>query len=210
VSRTLFITALAISLTLGACSDDGESADDTPDTTAVADDAPDTTATPDDTTTTAAADDGPCPAATELTITGSDTVDGPLEVVTEFADVTFDESADLVFASYEIPEDPQFGVSAPVGDPLAPEGGVIFQVSLFAGVEQVLEPGEYVDDDEAEPRITFISLYNGSERINPLGDHTVTITEYTEDHICGEITAVGETELQSFPIIQGRFVTERV
>jgi hypothetical protein len=158
----------------------------------------------------AAADAGPCTVETALTISGSTVADGALDVISEFADVTLDETADLVFASYSIDEDPQSGLSAPVGDPGAPSGGVIFQFSLFAGVDKTLGTGTYASNDEAEPRITTISLYAGSERINPLGDHTVTITEYTDDAVCGEIAAVGETALQSFPTVTGRFNVPRV
>jgi hypothetical protein len=189
------VSSVALVLATAACSDDESSDPPTPEEEAAQ---------------IAAADAGPCTVETALTISGSTVADGTLEVISEFADVTLDETADLVFASYSIDEDPQVGWSAPVGDPGAPTDGVIFQFSLFAGVDQTLGTGNYPSDDEAEPRITTISLYAGSERVNPLGDHTVTITEYTDDALCGEIVAVGETDLQSFPKVTGRFNVPRV
>lgn len=211
--KHLTIPLLALAFTLGAvaCSDDS---DDTASDDTTADAGSDDTASDDtsadtepaDTTTTTEA--GPCPSETTLEILNSEGLDGEMDIVTEFADVTLGESADLVFATYEIEEDPQFGLSAPVGDPGAPDGGLIFQVSLDGDGEIVA--GEYPDDDDAAARISFISMYNGSERINPLGDHTLTITEITEEQICGEITGVGETDLQSFPYLEGTFVVPAV
>jgi hypothetical protein len=174
-----------------------------------ADDASTTIAAPTETPSPAADLTDTCPTETLLVARNTGTIDGELELTTEFADVTLDQSADLVFATYELPVDPQFGVSAPVGDPQAPPGGVIFQLSVSTQ-EEVLPLGPYPPDDSSPSRLTFTALYNGSERILPLGDHTVTLTDYTDDLVCGEITAVGDTGLQTLPVVEGTFRLTRV
>lgn len=163
--------------------------------TGLPDGAPDTSATA-----------GPCPEGTTLTLVDSDGTTRRVDVVTEFADVTLGDTADLVFASYEIPEDPQFGVSAPVGDPQAPVGGTIVQFTLFGGDNDAFPTGTYVEDDAATPRIMFAAAYDGPTRINPLGDHTIEITEVTTDHLCGTITGIGDTGLQTLPYVEGDFL----
>lgn len=213
-NRKLIPAALVTAgLLLAACGgDDDESAADTTaasETTAVG---TDTTVTeePAETTTTAA-EDG-CPAETVLEINNGATAgltDGPVADIEVFADWS-DPTVDLVFSSYPFPEDPQFGLSAPVGVPDVPEGAYLFELSLFAGVDKTLEPSVFVDDDAAEPRIQFIDLSFGSERILPLGDHQVTITEITETEVCGTIDGSGDTALQSFPFVTGAFVAPKV
>jgi hypothetical protein len=166
-----------------------------------------------DGTTTTTVAEGDCPSETVLEINPGATAgltDGPVADVEVFADWSMDQTADLVFSSYPFPEDPQFGLSAPVGVPEVPEGEYLFSVSLFAGVDKTLEPGVFVDDDAAEPRIMFIDLYLGSERILPLGDHQVTITGITETEVCGTIEGSGDTALQSFPFVTGEFVAPKV
>lgn len=165
----------------------------------------------DETTTTVA--EGGCPSETVLEIgngAAAGLTDGPIADIEVFADWSLDQTVDLVFSSYPFPEDPQFGLSAPVGMVEVPEGEQFFHVSLFAGVDKTLEPGVYVDDDAAEPRIMFIDLYSGSERILPLGDHQVTITEITETEVCGTIEGSGDTSTQSLPFVTGEFVALKV
>lgn len=198
VRRTLLI--IAIVLGAAACSSDGDSADTATTTSASAEQA-------DGSTASTSADS--CPSETLLVVSGSQGIDGELELVTAFADVTLDQSADLVFATYEIPEDPQFGVSAPVGDPEAPPGGVIFQLTLVTQ-EDVLPMGDYPEDGTSPTRIAFVAMHNGSERILPLGEHTVTITDYSDERICGEITAGAGGGAQSFPVVEGTFNLVRV
>ena len=99
-------------------------------------------------------------------------------------------------------------MSAPVGNPDVPEGGIIFRASIHASGQ--LAVGEYTRDANDLGRMTHISVYHSSGRINPLGQHTIVITEITDEHICGEINGVGETELQRFPTLSGRFRLDRI
>lgn len=160
----------------------------------------------------APADDGPCPSATTLTLGGIDRsphlegVDAVLTPATSFADVTLGQSADLVFASYTIEADPQFGISAPTGNPDAPEGGLIFQVSI-TGDGDALAAGEYRREDGEAGRVSTQSMYRGSNRIVPIGDHRVQITEMTDDHVCGEIVP---EEGANWPTVSGRFRIDAV
>lgn len=148
---------------------------------------------------------GPCPDATALTLNGVDGV-SLSPPTTQFADVTLNRSASFVFTSYTLEPDPQFGLSAPVGDPHAPEGGLIFSINVDS--PETLANGTYTEDGENAPgRVSFTSMYKGSDRILPLGDHTVNITEIGEDHICGEIVpAEGATH----PTVSGRFKVDKV
>jgi hypothetical protein len=188
--------------------------------------------------------EGPCPAESDLELSNSaaatgidgDPVgraDGPIPVLTGFADVTLDENADLVFADYEIAPDPQFGLSAPVGDPGVPEGNLFFSISITMAGEgtldtieyRALDPGEGAVESPADltdpnasipdldPHVNFTDLYVGSQRIIPLGSHTVTLTEITEQRLCGEITAdtdANDLQVDGFPVVEGRFVIDRV
>ena len=153
-------------------------------------------------------DDGPCPDVTNLVIAGTaredyyEDIDGPIPAGTAFADVSLGSSVDVVVASFEMEPDPQFGLRVPVGVPSLPDGGFMFRFSIHS---QALAPGEFTEDESEAGRMSHISLFHSSGRINPLGDHTIVITEITEDHFCGEITGVGETSLQRFPTISGRF-----
>ena len=222
ISRRWTVLVAALALLGAACGDDGGGGD-------TDEGASETTSTEAATTTTEA---GPCAAESALTISNSDGLDGPLDVVTGFADVTLDSTADLVFADYEIEEDPQFGLSAPVGDPGAPDGGSIFQVTLTAGSAEILEPGDFpeqgpesaldspgdITDPDADipsvpPSIAFVSLYNGAERILPLGTHAVTLTEIDETQVCGTITGsedASDLQADGFPIVTGDFVIDVV
>jgi len=158
------------------------------------------------------ADDGPCPSATALTISGIDRsphLDGVAPAfapTTGFADVTLGQSASFVFASYTIEADPQFGMSAPTGNPNAPDGGLIFQISI-SGEGESLGNGTYAEENGEAGRVTTTSMYCGSSRIIPMADHTVRITEITEDHVCGEIVPA---EGASWPAVSGSFRVDAV
>lgn len=158
----------------------------------------------------APADDGPCPASTGLTIAnlgGSphlDGVDAAFVPTSAFADVTLDRSADFVFTSYAFEADPQFGISAPTGDPEAPDGGLIFQISIQAAGD-ALAPGEFTEEGAAGGRVTTNSMYHGSSRIVPMVDHSLELTEITEEHVCGVISSADG----SFPGVSGRFKVDR-
>ena len=155
---------------------------------------------------------GPCPAATSLTLSGLDRspylegAGATIAVSTGFADVTLNSSTSLVFATYTIEADPQFGLSAPTGVPDVPEGGMIFQLSLDPSGD--LAAGVFNEDGEgAAGRVSHESMYRGDHRINPLADHTVTITEVTDEHVCGEIAP---EEGASWPGVSGTFKLDRV
>lgn len=158
----------------------------------------------------APADDGPCPASTSLTISNLDRsphLDGvaaALVPTTSFADVTLGSSAAFVFASYEIAPDPQFGISAPTGNPDAPEGGVIFLIDIQAAGD-ALAPGEFTEEGAAGGRVTTNSLYHGSSRVIPMEDHNLEITEITDEHVCGVISSSDG----SWPGVSGRFKVDR-
>lgn len=156
------------------------------------------------------ADVGPCPAATGLTIAHTDRsphLDGVAAAfapTTGFADVTLNQSASFVFTSYAFEADPQFGISAPTGNPDAPEGGLIFQISIQAAGD-ALAPGEFTEDGAAGGRVTTNSMYHGSNRIIPMEDHSLVITEITDERVCGTISASDG----SFPGVSGRFNVTR-
>jgi hypothetical protein len=186
--------------------------------------------------------DGSCPEETSLEVANSDggtgfsgdPVDldaGPIETMTGFADTT-GGNAQMVFADYAFEEDPQFGLSAPVGDPEAPDGGLYFMVSITTGGEGDLAPGEYralepgegavsspgdLTDPDADipdipPSVNFEIMYLGAERI-VIGNHAVTLTEVTDSRLCGEITTdADETDLEVLgqSVITGDFAIDRV
>lgn len=186
---------------------------------------------------------GGCPDATTLEVVNGESArgaagdpvalaSGPVDVATSFADDS-GSSASFVFADYEVAADPQFGLSAPIGDPEVPAGGLIMVVTISTGGEGEITAGEYraletgegavespgdlTDPDatipDVPPSVSFEALYLGDDRVLPIGVHSVTVTEITDTAICGELTGdTGETELQAdgFPVLEGTFVAERV
>lgn len=244
VRRALGLAIAAALIVAGAagCGDDGGDEDTAASTEATADS---TAAAGTDTTGAGDPDEaaGGCPDETTLEVVNADAArggdgaevaldEGPVDVVTAFADGSGGD-ASLVFADYEYEADPQFGLSAPVGDPDVPEGGLILVLSITTGGEGDLTTGEYgpletgegavsspgdlTDPDASIPdvpaSINFEALYLGADRILPIGEHTVTVTEVTDATLCGELTGdTGETELQAdgFPVLTGTFVVDRV
>ena len=207
MTKTTIGLLLAALLVLGGC-DDSEEATPSPETTA--DNPPVAEETPAEETPEPAADE-PCPTETSLTLGAIDRsehlagMDANFAPTSAFADVTLNRSASIVFTSYEFEADPQFGMSAPVGDPGAPEGGLIFQIRVDA--PETLANGEYDSEGEGAGRVSFTSMYRGSDRILPMADHTVRITEVADDHICGEIVPA---EGANYPTISGRFKIDKV
>jgi hypothetical protein len=148
---------------------------------------------------------------------------GALDVVTGWSDegphpdntVDYDGSLSMVFADYEIPVDEQFGYSIPIAGSEVPADGTELQVSL--AYDGVIEPGlTFVDQTadaevlaEHDGTINFISLFEPSGRA-VLGETVVTITEITDNEVCGEITGVSETDLQSLTAVEGEFVVDRI
>lgn len=245
VRRALGVVVAAALIMAGAagCGDDGVDEDGASGTEATA-----ATSAGDGTDTTEAETDsdedpGGCPDETTLVVVNADAArgadgaevaldEGPVDVVTAFADGSGGD-ASLVFADYEYEADPQFGLSAPVGDPDVPEGGLILVLSITTGGEGDLTTGEYgpletgegavsspgdlTDPDASIPdvpaSINFEALYLGADRILPIGEHTVTLTEVTDTTLCGELSGdTGESELQAdgFPVLTGTFVVDRV
>ena len=227
----------ALTLAAAACgSDGGDDAGPVDDTTV------ETSAA---TTDAGEADDpaGGCPDETTLEVVNADAArgadgaevaleEGPVDVVTSFADDS-GSSASFVFADYEVEADPQFGLSAPIGDPEVPAGGLIMVITISTGGEGEITAGEYralgtgegavespgdlTDPDatipDVPPSVSFEALYLGADRVLPIGVHSVTVTEVTDTALCGELTGdTGETELQAdgFPVLTGTFVAERV
>lgn len=227
----------ALTLAAAACGGDGS------DEAAPADDT--TVATSAATTGAGEADDAAagCPDATTLEVVNGESArgaagdpvalaSGPVNVATSFADDS-GSSASFVFADYEVEADPQFGLSAPIGDPEVPDGGLIMVVTISTGGEGEITAGEYgaletgegavespadlTDPDatlpDVPPSVSFEALYLGDDRVVPIGVHSVTVTEITDTAICGELTGdTGETDLQAdgFPVLEGAFVAERV
>lgn len=147
--------------------------------------------------------------------------DGTFEAVTMWADkaphpdntVDYDQQLDLAFFTYEFEPDEQFGVSIPI-DPDTPDGEHFISLALSNPDEPVAAGQRYVDaldaedDPDADGEISFTFWEYGSDRLLP-GGMEITITEVTDDQVCGEITTQTETDLQQFIGIDGTFVTNR-
>ena len=89
--------------------------------------------------------------------------------------------------------------------------------ALEPGEGAVSSPADLTDPEadvaDLDPHVGFTSMYRGPERILPLGDHSVTLTEITDQRLCGVIEAdSGASDLQvdGFPTVTGPFAIERV
>lgn len=214
-------------LALTACSDDDTSDESTGATTAgtaMTDDTTmsDGTAMTDDT----AMSDGACPDETVLTIANTDTdADGELEASWALADDGpgysngDDTNMELAFSDFDFPEDEQFGIQIPVGVPSdLPEGDTFVNISMFNPDETIAADQTYIDQlvfDEdptvADGKVNFFAAYLGSERLGTFGDVQVTITELTDERVCGTIETLGsETQLQSLATVEGDFIVDRI
>ena len=152
--------------------------------------------------------------------------DGPIDVVTAWADegphpdntVNYDTTLSFAVSSAEIPVDEQFGYSIPVGEPedLGAED-VYLSVSMtsdatiakgmtFTDASMTSSSGTAPDSDG---EINFIAAWIGENRLL-LGDSVVTITELNDDMVCGEISSVTDTDLQTFVGIEGTFALDRI
>ena len=147
--KRLTIAALAGALALGAAGCGGDDGDDSAATTTAADDSSTTAASGtdepgDDGDTTTTADDASDPCVNDLTLSGSESADGPIEPGTFWADagphpdntVDYDRTLELALAGFEIPVDEQFGRGVPVGVPEVPEGGIILTAYLSRSADQ--------------------------------------------------------------------------
>ena len=219
-TRALAVPAAAALLALAACSSDDSSTEATGSSSAPGG----TTATDDAMTDDTAMDgsmDGDCPSETDLAVEGSELEPGDdLEWVWAVSDDGpdvlngDDQNMELGFATYELPEDPQFGIEIPVGVPDVPEGETFFNISLFSP-DGPLEPGQVFidqlvyDEDPAayDGEINFFSFYVGADRDVLFADFEVTITDITIEHVCGTIEPV---EGGSGATIEGEFVVDRI
>lgn len=215
--RLLLAAALAVAA--AACGDDGGSGDAAETTTAPAD----TGSEGDggdggDDTTTEPADEG---CTTDLELVGTDGADGPVEPGTVWADagphpdntVDYDRSLELVIASFELPIDEQFGRSIPIA-PDVPEGELVVTAYLSNDADaEVIGAGQTfssaTDAPEDVGTINNVTAFVGTDRLL-LGDVTITITELTDEQVCGEIATVVETDLQQFAGIEGTFALDRI
>lgn len=224
------LVSVALVLGLSACGGDGgedasttSAAETTAPASTSADGGTSTTAAGDDTTTTVGADQsGDC--VNDLALKGSTASDGPIEPGTFWADagphpdntVDYDRTLELALANYEIPVDEQFGRGVPVGVPTVPDGGVILTayLSLSADQDPVSAGQQFTSVTDAaridsDGTLNSLVVYAGTERVL-MGDTTITITRITDDQVCGTIEGVAETEMQSFAVVEGTFVADRI
>ena len=227
--KRLTIAALAGALALGAAGCGGDDGDDSAATTTAADDSSTTAASGtdepgDDGDTTTTADDASDPCVNDLTLSGSESADGPIEPGTFWADagphpdntVDYDRTLELALAGFEIPVDEQFGRGVPVGVPEVPEGGIILTAYLSRSADQepIAEGQQFTSETDAarvdtDGTINNLGVWAGSERLL-IGDTTITITALTDDEVCGTIEGVAETDLQTFAVVEGSFVADRI
>lgn len=148
--------------------------------------------------------EGPCPSTNTLTIQNGaqsphlEGVPATFSPTMAFANVSFGSNLSLALTTYTI-ERGQFGLSVPTGNPTVPEGGLIFRMDLSASP---LAAGEYTEAGGAAGRVSGSSLYHSRGRVLPIATHKLTITELTDDHVCGELSVDGDG---SSPAVVGRF-----
>lgn len=221
---------ISISLLLAAsgaaCSSDDSSTDEETTTTAAGTDEAGTDEAGDGGSEEAAEPAEADTCVNELVFTGE--VDGapsgPFETEMVLADegphpdntVDYDGSLQVAISGVEIEEDPQFGLSIPVGTPDLPEGAQWVNFSLALPEGQVISAGqtfidqlEFTEGGEHDGEINFIAAYDGTERLT-LGTPVVTITEITDEQVCGQIAMTTETDLQSFVGVEGTFAADRI
>lgn len=149
----------------------------------------------------------PCPAETVLTVR-TRSGDRTLTPAKAYADVTFDESASITFASYDLSQADAEKVFQPTltGDQLA----VNVYVSSTGGTK--LAPGEYVPSKGTanggttpQRQLNSYTVWSSYGREIASGfdlvDPSVTITSIDGIQVCGEITT---------PEVSGRFVAPRI
>ncbi len=158
-----------------------------------------------------------------LQVVNSEVADGAFDVVTGWSEgaphpastvSSDDQNAAFLITDYEVEPDEQFGYAIPQPGTEVADGGLELNLSIFAPHEPIASGMEFVSQtadgvDSADGEINFQSLFFGSERLGPLGDHTLTVTEVTDEKICGELTGMSETDLQELTAINGTFVADR-
>lgn len=228
--RRTTLAALAIVPLLAAAGCGGDDADD--ETSADAPAGAGTTVAPSDapdgTTPTDEGDDdedAACPEETTMSLSGTDVADGDVDVTWALADggpdvLNGDDQGLIVgLSSFEFPEDPQFGIEVPIDNTGLPEGDVFLSVQVYNPSATLAAGQRFIDqtafdageDPTADGKILFVSAWAGSERLGPLGDVEVTITDITLEQICGTVTTTGtETDLQSLAGVEATFVADRI
>jgi hypothetical protein len=211
-------------LAAGACSDDSTTSTTT---AAGGGGGASTTAAPSESTTSTTAEPDGC--ATDISVVNADAagleglVDRQLEVVSLLADqgphpantVDYDSSLSLAISEVEILADEQFGLGIPIDVPEnIGDDDVYFSFSFFNEDEAVAAGQLYIDqlDYDAEQhdgKLNSTVAYYGTERLLP-GSVEITITEITDDQVCGTISTITETDLQTFVGIEGTFAAERI
>lgn len=221
--RRLALALLTTALLLTGCSgSDGDATDTDPPEDTVTTTAPDDDA---DTVPQQVPEEPTDDCVNDLVVTGSEADDGPVAVVTAITDDgphpanTVDSDAILsgAVATYALEPDPQFGLSIPVGVPEVPDDGLIylFTLTLDDTAGTIAAGATFTDaaegTEDADGRIANHGLYSGaSGRINPLGPTTIEINEIDDEWVCGTITSVGRTDIQTFPTLNGTFAAERI
>ncbi|MCU0270567.1 MAG: hypothetical protein MUF83_18230 [Acidimicrobiales bacterium] len=222
IHKTLLAAGMVALLGLAACGDDESTTGDEASTTTTGSAAGDGTATDG----TAASGDEAAACDNDLEIVNASAADvegledGPVEVVTAWADegphpdntVDYDTTLSGMISESEIPVDPQFGYSIPVGTPTLPEDALYLSFDLGVpdgaiAADQTFVPS--TSDESADGSIDFYAVYLGAERLLP-GDATITITALTDEVVCGEITTSTDTDVQSFVGIEGTFRLDRI
>jgi len=216
--RRLVVLLAATALLAAACSssDDAASSDGA---------SPGETADPSPATAVEAAEE----CANDLRIVNADAQqdmvlqDRDLEPITIWADqgphpdntVDYDASLRLAISEVEILTDEQLGLGIPIGTPDNLAGDAYYLSLSFASEDGSVAAGQVYDDElDPEPgsrdgNLDFVLMNHGQDRLLP-GAISVTITELTDDLVCGEIATVTKTDLQSFIGIEGTFAADRI
>lgn len=222
-SRVAIVTVVLLA---GACAQDSENAGTT--TTAPADvaGASTTTAPADSTTTTAEV--GACETNLQVVNTAAAELEGledrDLEPVSVLADegphpantVDYDSTLEVAFSEVELLEDPQFGLGIPIGAPENLEADDLYVSLSFFNRDEAIAVGQtFIDQlsyDETlhDGELNSILAYYGPDEGLLLGDTSVTITEITDEMVCGEISTVTRTDLQTFIGFEGTFAADRI
>lgn len=205
-TTALALTA-ALALATTACSDDSS------DTSTDGGGSDGTAAEASTGTTMAAGADGEgamgeCPEETvlEVTTTEGDAVELAAEVsVADVIDLSPPWTATFSFASYEVGTEELRGVYQPTL-----EGDELF-VAFSVQAEAELEPGEYIEqtsDEAGADIINFTDIVTADGRQLPTVDHVITITEVTDEQVCGEIAPLEADGIGA--AVVGSFTGERI
>lgn len=228
--RRTTVTALAVValLSVAGCSSDDTEGSAPPSTEGGGTGSPGTAAEAspggEDTTSTSTGS-ADCPDESTMAFVNTETSDGDVDVTWALTDDGpgvlngDDQGLSVGLSSFEFPEDPQFGIEIPIDNADLPEGDVYLSVQIQNPDETLAAGQRFIDqtiydageDPTADGKVLFVAAWDGTERIGPLADVEVTITEITTEHICGTIsTPETETDLQSLAGVDATFVADRI